>query len=293
MIYNEKMERINYNHLFYFYIIAKEGSIRAASERLHLSQPTLSDQLKLLEEQLGKLFERKNRSLVINRNGIIALEYAEKIFSLGHELIHILRENPVYPKSTFDVGVVSGLPYDSLYDPLLKFTTDNQIGLSLKENNRQYLVSDLELGQIDLVVSDTKESLGQNLSVMKMGVSKTYAVAHKKYSKLKKGFPHSMGGTPFCHYSNSSGMRYELDLFFRHHNFTPRILAEADDVDFFAKFIEKGNGVAILPESAMIRLTKNRDIINIGELKDLQTTIWAIYRANDTAGLGQQFIKQY
>ena len=88
------MERLNFNHLFYFYIIAKEGSIKSASEKLFVSQPTISDQLKLLESYLGcQLFLRQNRGLTLTQEGELALEYAEKIFGISTEM-NTLATNP-------------------------------------------------------------------------------------------------------------------------------------------------------------------------------------------------------
>ncbi|HXL25755.1 MAG TPA: LysR family transcriptional regulator [Chthoniobacterales bacterium] len=83
---------LDYHHLLYFWAIAKEGSLRLASEVLHVSQPSISAQLKQLEESLGTpLFTRTTRSLILTDTGQTVLEYAEEIFSLGRELLTAVR----------------------------------------------------------------------------------------------------------------------------------------------------------------------------------------------------------
>ena len=87
---------LNYHHLYYFKVIATEGSIAKASKTLRLGQPTLSAQLKLLEDVIGqKLFERQNRRLILTDAGRVALDYANEIFRLGSELLDTINQRPV------------------------------------------------------------------------------------------------------------------------------------------------------------------------------------------------------
>jgi LysR family transcriptional regulator, transcriptional activator of nhaA len=86
---------LNYHHLLYFWAVAKEGSLRKASEVLHLSQPSISSQIKQLEESLGApIFARTKRRLILTDTGQTVSDYAEEIFSLGHELLTAVRQEP-------------------------------------------------------------------------------------------------------------------------------------------------------------------------------------------------------
>lgn len=87
---------LNYHHLYYFYVIAKEGSIAKACGRLLLAQPTLSAQLKQFEKNIGRpLFERRPRKLTLTEEGRIVLDYAESIFELGEEMRDALNDRPL------------------------------------------------------------------------------------------------------------------------------------------------------------------------------------------------------
>src|SRR5215212_5965151 len=105
------MEWLNYHHLLYFFIVAREGSIVRATKVLNLTQPTISAQLRLLEESLGeKLFEKSGRGLVLTEAGKIALRYADEIFALGRELRDTLRDRPTGKPVRVTVGIADVVP---------------------------------------------------------------------------------------------------------------------------------------------------------------------------------------
>ena len=102
---------LNYHHLLYFWAVAKEGSLRRASEVLHVSQPSISAQLKQLEESLGTpLFTRTTRRLILTDTGQTVLQYAEEIFSLGRELLTAVRQEPGQRPLRLHVGVADSVP---------------------------------------------------------------------------------------------------------------------------------------------------------------------------------------
>src|SRR5210317_739754 len=201
---------MNFNHLYYFYIVAKEGSIKASAEKLHVSQPTISDQIKLLEEYLDcQLFERKNRSLQVTKEGKLALDYAEKIFELSKEMIFHLKNKMKLPKSSLDIGITRHMSHYFLYETILPLFKQEEVPINLKENERHLLLADLEEGNIDLVFTDDKSAISNSMSSYRLGVNKTFAVAHKKYKKYKKSFPNSLNQIPYFNYTNESYLKYE------------------------------------------------------------------------------------
>src|SRR5215475_13705345 len=105
------LNALNYHHLLYFWAVAKEGSLRKASEILHVSQPSISAQLRQLEESLGApLFTRTTRSLVLTDTGQTVLEYAEEIFSLGRELLTAVQQQPGQRPLRLHIGVADSVP---------------------------------------------------------------------------------------------------------------------------------------------------------------------------------------
>jgi len=285
------MDRLNFNHLFYFYIVSKEGSIKATSEKLHVSQPTISDQIKLLEEFLeSKLFERRNRSMILTKEGRLALDYAEKVFDYANELTFRLRNKIKLPKKSMDIGITQFMSHYFLYDSITPLFNQSEISINIKENQRHLLLAELEEGNIDMVFTDTKDDLSKSMRAYRVGVNKTFAVAHKKFQKYKKGFPESLNNLPFFNYTNESFLKYEIDLFFTKNNLSPKIIGEADDVDFLEIVTSKGLAFTIVPEVAQKRFCQNNNVIILGELKELQTSVWGIIK-NSYKGLGYKLLK--
>ena len=105
------MEWLNYHHLFYFWTVAKEGSIVDASDKLRLTQATISAQIRSFEENLGeKLFNRVGRRLLLTETGRVAFRYAEEIFTLGREFMDTLKGRPLGQPLRFRVGITDVLP---------------------------------------------------------------------------------------------------------------------------------------------------------------------------------------
>src|SRR5260370_7687813 len=104
-------DALNYHHLLYFWAVAKEGSLRLGSEVLHVSQASISGELKQIEESLGgPLFTRTTRRLILTDTGQTVLEYAEEIFSLGRELLTAVRQEPGERPLRLHVGVADSVP---------------------------------------------------------------------------------------------------------------------------------------------------------------------------------------
>src|SRR5512136_84770 len=108
---NYAMEWLNYHHLRYFWVVAREGGLRKAADKLHVSQPSISEQLKELEEALGEaLFRRSGRSKALTEAGQIAFRYAEEIFGLGAELMRAVKQRPGAQALRFYAGVADAIP---------------------------------------------------------------------------------------------------------------------------------------------------------------------------------------
>lgn len=284
------MDRLNYNHLYYFYVVAKEGSIKDAAEKIHVTQPTISDQLRLLEEFFeAKLFERKNRALFLTKQGKLALNYAEKIFDMGQDLTFRLRNKVELPKRSIDIGITHFMGQYFLYDTILSLFKQEEVSIKIKEGERRHLLGDLEEGKIDILFTDNKDSLSSTMNSYRVGVNKTFAVAHKNLKKNKLKFPQGLNEMPFFNYTSESFLKYEIDLFFTKYGINPKIIGEADDVDLLQMVTEKALAFTIVPEVAKNRFCHNKDVVVLGELKELQTSVWGVVK-NSYKGLGYQLL---
>lgn len=286
------MERLNFNHFYYFYIIAMEGSIRAASEKLFISQPTISDQLKLLEEYFNcKLFERKNRALFLTAQGDIALKYAQEVFDAGREVTSILRNNLAVQRNSIEVGISRSMSQYFLYEDILKLMKKENLTINFNEDQRHLCLAKLEEGELDVVFTDNKSNISSTMSAYRIGLNKTFVVAHKSYKKYKKGFPESLSEIPFFNYSSKTSLRFEIELFFSKHGISPRVIGEGDDIDLFEAVTENALGFTVVPEIAKNRICLNKDIIVLGEIDDFESSVWAIIKKSYD-GILRDFLKK-
>jgi LysR family transcriptional activator of nhaA len=106
------MDWLNYHHLLYFWTVVREGGVSRGAEKLRLAQPTVSAQIKRLEDSLGdQLFERQGRRLVLTEVGRLVYRYADEIFGIGNELIETLKGRPSAGRPLpLTVGVANAVP---------------------------------------------------------------------------------------------------------------------------------------------------------------------------------------
>ena len=213
------MRHLNYQHLLYFWTVAREGSIARASEVLHLTPQTISGQLKLLEESIGApLFHRVGRGLVLSDTGRLVNQYAEEIFSLGAELTQRVRDQDMGAPLAFNVGVVNSIPKLIAQRILLpSLELGDEIRLLCWENELDKLLADLAVHRLDLVVSDRPLPTGSSVKAFNhlLGVSGVSMFAHRSVAaKFAKGFPGSLDGAPLLLPVNTSALRRRLDDWF-------------------------------------------------------------------------------
>jgi len=150
------MAWLNYHHLLYFWTVARCGTIAAASKELLLSQPTISTQLKTLEDSLGqKLFQRQGRRLALTDVGRTTFRYADDIFRLGRELQETLARGPEGQRVRLSVGVVDVIPKhvaERLLEPAYEAVPELQ--LECQELPLPQLLSRLALHEYDVVLAD-------------------------------------------------------------------------------------------------------------------------------------------
>lgn len=273
------MLNLNYKHLYYFYVVAKEGSVKLAAEKLFVSQPTISDQIKLLEDYFGtKLFERRNRGVYLTGDGQVALDYAQKIFDLGSEVTSRLRNQLLLPKKTVDIGISPHMSQYFLFGKLSPIFSQKGVSVVISEKPRTHLLAELEEEKIDIVFTDSREHLTPNMSSFRVGLNRTFVVAHKKYEKLKNQFPNSLQKIPYFGYSEGSSLRYEIELFFAQNDIAPKTIGEGGHIEMFQMVTEQGLAFTIVPEIAKKRLCLSPNIITLGEIEDFQTTVWGVIK---------------
>ena len=275
------MAWLNYHHLLYFWTVARTGTIAAASRELHLSQPTISAQLKTLEDSLGqRLFEKSGRKLALTDVGRTTFRYADDIFRLGRELQEAMSRGTVGQQVRFAVGVADVVPKviaERLIQPAFESTPDLQ--LECREGPLSQLLASLALHELDVVLSDQPAPSDVNVKAFSHSLGSCgtsfFAKAHLAPT-LKKNFPRSLQGAPMLMPSPGSGLRFQLDRYFDDNNVRPRIVAEFDDSALMKSFGASGRGVFTGPTAIESMVAEQADVQVIGRTESLTQTFYAI-----------------
>lgn len=246
------MAWLNYHHLQYFWVVAKEGSIAAASRRLNVSQPTISSQIKQLESQMGvQLFSRVGRGLEMTDAGRIAHRYADEIFGLGRELVDALHDRPTGRPPRMTVGLAFVMPKLIAYR-LLEPAMHVQGGMHIEvfEGPLDRLLSQLANHELDLVLSDVPMTSAVRVKAFNhpLGSSPvTFFAAPALAARLRHDFPRSLDGQPFLAPMPSASLRRELERWFETLDIAPEIVGQFDDSALVKVFGASGAGAFAAP----------------------------------------------
>jgi LysR family transcriptional activator of nhaA len=272
---------LNYHHLLYFYTVAREGSVTKASEVLRLAQPTLSGQIRKLEESLEeKLFAREGRNLVLTDVGRIVYGYAEEIFSLGREMQDALRGRPTHRPAKLLVGISDAVP-KLVCHRLLKtaLTLEEPVELVLHEGKTDELLAALALQEYDVVLTDAPlrppvRVKAYNHSLGGCGVGFFGAPALAK--RHRRGFPKSLDGAPMLLPTSNTALRHSLDLWFDSNEVRPTPIAEIEDSALLKVFGQHGTGIFAAPIVVADEIRKMHGVQLVGRTDEVREEFFAI-----------------
>jgi len=276
------MKWLNYHHLFYFRTIAKEGGIAKAAEKLRLGQPTLSTQLKQLEDVLGRpLFERKNRSLVLTEAGKIALEYAEEIFRAGDELLQVLEDGALAGRIDVKIGALDSVPKRLLSNLVRAALKEKNATVSLLEGRGDELFRELFAHQLDLIVSNYPPASLEFGKIYSRSMAKVPVAVFgaAQFSGLKKGFPESLSGQPFILPTAHSKLRHDLEHYFKVNRIRIIPMVETQDTSLQKLLGIEGQGLVPLPEFSAKELVAEKKLVKLGVLQEVREEFWLISAA--------------
>jgi len=275
------MEWLNYHHLLYFWTVAREGTIARASEELRLAQPTISGQIRVLEDQLGeKLFQRSGRNLVLTDVGRLAYRYADDIFGLGRELMDTLKDRPTGRPLRFQVGVadeVSKVIAYRLLEPAMRLT--QPVYMVCRDGAAERLLTELATHSLDLVIADTPISPTIKVKAFSHALGETPVTVFgtaKLAAPRRKGFPKSLDGAPFLVPTIGKTLRRTLDQYFDQQGIRPRIVAELDDSALLTTFGQAGAGLFVAPTVLEKEVTRQFGVTPVGRLDAVRERYFAI-----------------
>ena len=273
-------EWLNYHHLYYFWVVAREGSIAAATRKLHLTQPTISAQLRQLEESLGeKLFAKSGRGLVLTEAGKIALRYADDIFALGRELRDTLRDRPTGKPLRVTVGIADVVPKLVAYRVLRPaFGARSDVQIVCREGSPASLLALLGQHEVDLVLTDAPAS-GTPLRAYNhfLGESGTTFFGAPALARgLSKQFPQSLDGAPLLLPGADTQLRRALELWLGASGIEPRRIGEFDDLALMIAFGRGGTGIFPAPSIIEHEIEKHYGVRVLGRVPAVRERFYAV-----------------
>jgi len=275
------MEWVNYHHLLYFRTVAREGSITRASKVLLLAQPTISGQIRALEETLGeKLFARQGRNLVLTEFGRVVYRYADEIFSLGQEMTDVLKGRPTGRPLRLAVGIADLLPKLVVYRILAPVTELEQPAqLVCHEDKPEQLVTSLQLHGLDLMLTDSPITPTGRVKVYNhlLGTSGISVFGTEElWARYGSNFPASLDGAPLLLPLENSMLRRNLDHWMMGNNIHPRIVGEFQDSALSKTFGSSGAGLFFATTVVEDEVISRYNVKVIGRIPEVQERFYAV-----------------
>jgi LysR family transcriptional regulator, transcriptional activator of nhaA len=275
------MEWLNYHHLYYFWVVAREGSIVRATRVLNLTQPTISAQLRLLEESLGeKLFAKRGRGLALTGVGRVAFDYADEIFSLGQQLRDVIRGRTTGKLPKLFVGIADVVPKliaFRLLEPA--FALSPRTDVVCREDTPQRLFASLALNELDLVISDSPIPQGSKVRAFNHLLGESGMTIFAKPSlarQFRRDFPRSLEGAPMLLPEAGSESRRMLDHWFETNDVRPEVVAEVADSALLKAFGNAGLGLFPSPTAIEREVTGQYDVRVVGRFEKLRERFYVV-----------------
>ncbi|WP_371193357.1 transcriptional activator NhaR [Glaciecola sp. SC05] len=274
-------ENLNYKHLHYFWVVATEGSIARAADKLFITPQTISGQLSMLEERIGQpLFDRVGRRLRLTETGRLVLRYADDIFELGKELTDVLRGAPLVGTSEFIVSAASALPKTIVYkilEPALSLS--QEVSLMCREGPVETILGELAVHEVDMVLTDTPLSSAFSIKAYNhyLGQSELSFFAAPSLAKNLRGpFPACLNEAPVLLPTKQNAIRQLFDKWCHDANIYPIIRGQYDDSALMKSFGKAGFGIFFMPTIIEDEVKDNFGLEVIGRLSDIKQKFYAI-----------------
>lgn len=275
------MKWLNYHHLYYFWVVAREGSFSRAARELLVSQPTVSSLVKALENALGRrLLERAGRRLVLTGAGRIAFNYANEIFSLGRELTEALERGAADRPLKLTVGILDILPKTVvrlLLEPVLRL--EQPVRLTCREDKADRLLAELAGHRSDVVLSDAPigasvQLRGFNHQLGESGI--TFFGISSLAARRRRRFPESLDGAPILLPGEGTALRHELNLWLDARRIHPEVVVECDDAALLSALGRAGAGIFMVPSLVEDEVRKEGRISVVGRTDEVRQRFYAI-----------------
>jgi len=272
---------LNYNHLYYFWVVASEGSVARAAERLHLTPQTISGQIQVLEDAIGAdLFIRKGRRLVLSETGRLAFAYADEIFRLGAEMEDVIEGRAGGGELPFTVGIVDVVPKLIAYrllEPALAL--EQPVRIVCREGKLEDLLADVAVHKVDMVLADTPIAPGINVRAFNHTLGEcgiTFFASPAAAEGYREGFPQSLDGAPMLLPATNTALRGALMLWLDRMEIRPHVAGEFEDSALMTAFGQAGVGIFLAPTTIESDIIRQYDVAPVGRTDEVRERFYAL-----------------
>jgi LysR family transcriptional activator of nhaA len=276
-----RLEWVNYHHLLYFWVVAREGGLVPAGKVLRLSHPTLSAQIHALEAHLGeKLFAKVGRKLALTDVGRVVFRYADEIFTLGREMVDTVKGRSTGQPLRLEVGVVDVVPkliVRRLLQPALSLP--EPVKLVCYEDSYEQLLAGLALHTLDILIADAPVPTGSSVRAFNHFLGETgitFFGTEKLVAAYRKGFPQSLDGAPLLLPFDGSLLRRGLNQWFDRQDIRPRVVGEFEDSALLKVFGSDGLGVFAAPSVVEKEIRQQYRVSVVGRTDEVKERFYAV-----------------
>jgi len=270
----------SYRHLYYFWVVAKEGGMVRAAERLDMAVQTVSTQVRELERSLGcVLLKPAGRGLALTEAGVAAMRQAEQIFQLGEQLPALLGNVLGSPTVRLTVGISDGLPKMVVRMLMQPVMLEPNLRLLCHEDEFEDLLGDLALHRLDVLLADRPAPANPNLKVYSHSLGSSPVAWYAPASLLEaaqRDFPQSLASIPVLLPTAHAALRARLDHWFERLAIQPKIVGEFEDSALLKTFGAAGMGVFPAAERVHDELTSRYGVTRLGACEGLEEHYFAI-----------------
>ena len=272
------MAELNYHHLRYFHVVAHEGHLTRAAERLNVSQSALSAQIRQLEERLGqKLFERRGRTLHLTEAGRIALDHSDAIFATGRELVATLQQTG-HARRAVRIGAIATLSRNFQLAFLKPLLGRADVEIILRSGSAAELFNALTALQLDIVLTNQPpepDALSAFI-VQRIDSQPVSLIGVPSLCRPKMDLVRRLTTVPLILPTQSSGLRMAFDALADRLGARPQVAAEVDDMAMMRLLAREGAGLAVIPPIVVKDELQSKSLLEANRLPNLTETFYAV-----------------
>lgn len=276
---------LNFNHLYYFHVTATEGSVKAAAERLGVTQPTVSEQIRILERNLKvQLLERSATGIRLTQAGRDAYEHTVAMFRAGERLVEVLGHTTSPPAIALRVGVSAAMARSIATDFLMPVLTVEHCMPSIRTGEFNDLLRDLRANELDLVMGETEplETARKGLEVQLVHRVTLVAVAAPHVEPLP-----DWNNLSLLEFRPASVYHWDVDNYLREKDLRPTVMGELDDAFLMLQAVVRGGFVAFVPKSVAREALRSGAVKALATLPLANAAVYAVHQA----GAGLELVK--